>query len=154
MFPSVLHAAGGRLLVPVSSNATCVPVAVKMRKVVEPMQRAPVYRDAHMLTTNVCPAEAVTPHTGVFVKSVFVWLVVYSWQSKRDVDATVFPAVGAAVGVAEGLAVGMLVGAGVGRAAPLKEDRHAKRRSQSHWGGPDMGISRAGGGCFQSITRT
>jgi hypothetical protein len=30
-----------------------------------------------MLTVNVCPAIAETPHTGSLLVSVFVWLAVY-----------------------------------------------------------------------------
>ena len=94
---------------PVSSYTTSTPTDVKTRRVVEPVQEAPAYSALHMLTVNVWPALAVTPHTGSLLVSVFVWLAVKRRQDRSDVGASVVMAVGEAVG-AVGLAVGPAVG--------------------------------------------
>jgi len=70
--PPEMHAAGGRLPVPVSSYTTSTPLAEYTRSVVEPVQLAPAYSAPHMLTVNVCPALADTPHTGSLPVSVLV----------------------------------------------------------------------------------
>ena len=70
--PPEMHAAGGRLPVPVSSYTTSTPLAEYTRRVVEPVQLAPAYSAPHMLTVNVCPALADTPHTGSLPVSVLV----------------------------------------------------------------------------------
>ena len=80
---------------------------MKTRSVVWPMQEAPAYSALHMLTVNVWPALAVTPHTGSLFVSVLVWLALYSWQDKADVGAKVVTEVGSGVGC---------VGPGVGGA--------------------------------------
>ena len=97
------------MLNPVSSYTTSTPAFVKMRSVVEPLQEAPAYSAPHILTVNVCPAVAFTPHTGSLLVSVFVWLAVNIWQDKEEVGNSVGMALGKAVG-AVGLAVGPAVG--------------------------------------------
>ena len=62
-----------------------------------------------MLTVNVWPALAVTPHTGSFLVSVLVWLA----ENIPQNETAVGNAVGTAVGTAEG-AVGCVVGEAVG----------------------------------------
>ena len=95
-----------------SSYTTSTPTDVKTRRVVEPVQEAPAYSALHMLTVNVWPALAVTPHTGSLLVSVFVWLALNSWQDRADVGARVGIALGGAVG-----AVGLNVGSAVGTPA-------------------------------------
>jgi hypothetical protein len=107
-----MQAEGGRLPVPVSSYTTSTLVAEKTRRVVEPVHEAPAYNAPHMLTVNVWPALAVTPHTGSLLVSVLVWLPVNSWQDRADVGATVGVTEGTAVG-----AVGCVVGVAVGTPA-------------------------------------
>ena len=71
-----MHADGGRSPVPVSSYTTSTPAAEYTRSVVDPVQLAPVNSAPHIDIVNVCPALAVTPHTGTLVVSVLVWLAV------------------------------------------------------------------------------
>ena len=113
---------------PVSSYTTSTPVAEYTRSAVWPVQLAPAYSALHMLTTNVCPALAVTPHMASREVSEFVFDTRYAPHSPVDVGRTVGTvdgagegAVGAAVGRAEGfpgttegLAVGSVEGADVG----------------------------------------
>ena len=73
-----MHAAGGLSPFPVSSYTTSTPAAVYTRRVVFPVHVAPVNSAPHIDTVNVCPALAVTPHTGSFLVSVLVWLAVKS----------------------------------------------------------------------------
>ena len=107
--PPEIHAAGGLSPFPVSSYTTSTPVAVYTRNTVEPMHDAPAYSALHIDTVNVCPALAVTPHTGSFEMSVLVWLAVNSWQKASEVGARVGVALGSGVG-----AVGRAVGGGEG----------------------------------------
>ena len=114
--------------VPVSSYTTSTPVAEYTRSAVWPVQLAPAYSALHILTTNVCPALAVTPHMASREVSEFVFESRYAPHSPDDVgrivgtvDGAGEGAVGAAVGRAdglpgttEGLAVGSVEGAGVG----------------------------------------
>ena len=99
---------------PVSSYATSTPVDVKTRSTVDPLQDAPAYSALHMLTVNVWPAPAITPHTGSLLVSVLVWLPVKSWHDKEDVGASVGMALGRGVGCV-GAAVGSAEGTPGGR---------------------------------------
>ena len=113
---------------PVSSYTTSTPVAEYTRSAVWPVQLAPAYSALHMLTTNVCPALAVTPHMASREVSEFVFESRYAPHRPVDVGRTVGTVDGAgegAVGVnvggaegcpgtTEGLAVGSVEGAGVG----------------------------------------
>ena len=67
-----MHAAGGRLLVPVSSYTTSTPPGVYTRSVVWPEHIAPENIAPHMDTVKVCPALAVTPHSAKFLTSALV----------------------------------------------------------------------------------
>ena len=49
---------------PVSSYTTSTPLSEYKRSVVWPVHIAPEYSALHMDTVKVCPAAAVTPHTG------------------------------------------------------------------------------------------
>ena len=49
------------------------------------MQLAPAYSAPHIDIVNVCPALAVTPHTGSLEVSVLVWLAVKSRHNDSDV---------------------------------------------------------------------
>ena len=106
---------------PVSSYATSAPPAVYTRKVVDPVHDAPAKRAPHMLTVNVCPGLAVTPHTGKLLVSVLVWPAVKSWHKPAEVGF----AVGACVGVAVGKLGLVVVGFKVGRADGLGEGGRA-----------------------------
>ena len=89
-----------------------------------PEQLAPRKLPPHRLTVKVCPALAVTPHTGWFTPSLKVAATLYSahWNW-IDVGASVARGVGemvgAVVGMEEGTGVGFCskyVGADVGTA--------------------------------------
>ena len=94
------------------------------------MQAAPGYSTPHMLTVNVCPAVAVTPHSASFVVSLLVFFVRNGPHRAAEVGCDVgsaeglgVGAVGAAVGgglgildASVGLAVGIAEGTGVGLA--------------------------------------
>lgn len=58
------------------------------------MQYVPGNKALHMDTVNVCPAAALTPHTGVPATSVLVFCVLYSWQKALPVGCSVGMAVG------------------------------------------------------------
>ena len=58
---------------PVSSYTTSTPIAEYTRSAVWPVHVAPEYNALHMLTVNVCPALAVTPHIACLVTSLFVF---------------------------------------------------------------------------------
>ena len=62
------------------------------------MQLAPVNSAPHIDTVNVCPALAVTPHTGSLEVSVLVWLAENSPQNDTDVGNIVGTGLGATVG--------------------------------------------------------
>ena len=110
MSPLFLHAAGGTPAPePVSSYATSTPAAVKMRRVEEPAHDAPANSAPHMLTVNVCPAVAVTPHMASFTVSDLV-LPVLKGPHRL---AVVGRRVGSGEGAADG-AVGCTVGGGLG----------------------------------------
>ena len=117
-----MQTAGGKLPVPVSSYTTSTPVALKTRRAVMPVHDAAGYSSGHMLTVNVCPADAVTPQFAELSVSVFVLATLKAPHSVTPVGARVGTALGAALG-AVGLAVGMAegsagrtVGPGVGSA--------------------------------------
>ena len=93
--PPEIHADGGLSPFPVSSYTTSTPDAEYTRNTVEPVHEAPAYSALHIDTVNVCPALAVTPHTGSFEMSVLVWLAVNIWQKASEVGARV----GAALGI-------------------------------------------------------
>ena len=129
--PPSMHCAGGfPLPVPVSSYATSTPAAVKTRSEVDPKQEAPGNCAPHMLTVNVCPAVAATPHMASFTVSELVLPVLKGPHRLADVGCTVGRADGAADGAvgctvggglgcfgsSVGLAVGSAEGAGVGMA--------------------------------------
>ena len=71
--PPLIHTAGGRLPVPVSSYTTSTPPGVYTRSVVWPEHVAPGYSAPHMDTVKVCPALAVTPHSAKFLTSALVF---------------------------------------------------------------------------------
>ena len=73
-----------------------------------PVQVAPAYSAPHMLTVNVWPAAADTPHMASRVVSLFVFHARNGPQNPADVGASVGSAEGAGVG-----AVGCAVGGGV-----------------------------------------
>jgi len=107
--PPLMHTAGGRSALPVSSYVTSTPAAVKTRITVMPEHLALGYSCGHMDTTNVCPALAVTPQVGSLSVSVAVLAAVHAPHSDRPVGASVGTTEGAAVG-AVGRAVGRAVG--------------------------------------------
>ena len=120
LFP-LKHALGGMSPVPVSSYTSSMPVDVKRRRVVWPVHEAPGYRAPHILTTNVCPALAVTPQEATFCVSDAV-LVAENIPHRSSLVGRVVGidegagegAVGAVVGIAEG-AVNAVVGPAVGK---------------------------------------
>ena len=63
-----------------------------------PIQLAPANSAPHIDTVNVCPALAVTPHTGVLVVSVLVWPAINMEQKPVDVGTNVGTGLGATVG--------------------------------------------------------
>ena len=108
--PPSMHCAGGfPLPVPVSSYATSTPAAVKTRSEVDPKQEAPGNCAPHMLTVNVCPAVAATPHMASFTVSELVLPVRKGPHRLEDVGRRVGNAEGAGDG-----AVGLAVGGGLG----------------------------------------
>jgi hypothetical protein len=105
-----MHCAGGfPLPVPVSSYATSTPAAVKTRNEVDPKQEAPGNCAPHLLTVNVCPAVAATPHMASFTVSELVLPVLKGPHRLADVGRRVGKGEGAADG-----AVGRTVGGGLG----------------------------------------
>ena len=80
-----------------------------MRRVVEPVHEAPAYSALHMLTVNVWPGLAVTPHKANMVTSLFVFPSRKGPHTLVDVGARVGGAEGAADG-AVGCAVGFALG--------------------------------------------
>ena len=78
------------------------------------MHAAPAYSAPHMLTVNVWPADAVTPHIASLVTSLLVLQVRNGPHRPADVGASVGSADGAAVG-----AVGATVGCADGKPGPV-----------------------------------
>jgi hypothetical protein len=59
---------------------------------------APANNAPHIDNVNVCPALAVTPHTGSLEVSVLVWLAVKSRHNDSDVGIIVGTGLGTTVG--------------------------------------------------------
>ena len=70
-----MHTVGGWFHLLVSLEASCVPEAVNMRRMVCPVQDAPGYSAPHRETVKVCPAPALTPQVGSLTVSPLVTLV-------------------------------------------------------------------------------
>lgn len=72
VFPLLMHTAGGKDPVPVSSYTTSTPVAVYMRSAVMPLHTAPGYRAWQREAVKVTPAFAVMPQVLTAVVSALV----------------------------------------------------------------------------------
>ena len=107
--------------VPVSSYATCVPVALKMRIVVAPVHDALANNAPQVLTVKVCPALAVTPHKAKLEASAFISLARIGPHRFVDVGAWLGTGVGAGVGTTDGEGLGAAVGNCVGNGDGLGE---------------------------------
>ena len=85
---------GGPAPEPVSSYVTSTPDDVNTRITVCPVQEAVGKLLLHILTTTLCPADAITPHVGSLSVSVLVFFALHAPQSCTLVAAGVGTEVG------------------------------------------------------------